>query len=125
MRVQHFTHKHTAAKAILALALAMTGLGAVQAQDKPMGCYRPKSEEVNGRTVYARTPVVSSPPLTSESSAKPKFILTSNYPFHGIGTINNYIQLEGTMRSADFPEGRAIGWAHMSTLVKVDPGFCK
>ena len=125
MRVQHSTHKHTPAKALLALALAMTGLGAVQAQDKPMGCYRTKSEEINGRTVYAGTPVVSSPPLTSESSPKPKFILTSNYPFHGIGTINNYIQLEGTMRSADFPEGRAIGWAHMSTLVKVDPGFCK
>ena len=125
MRVQHSTHKHTTAKALLALALAMTGLGAVHAQDKPMGCYRPKSEEVNGRTVYAGTPVVSSPPLTSESSAKPKFILTSNYPFHGIGTLNNYIQLEGTMRSLDFPEGRVIGWAHMSALVKVDPGFCK
>ena len=125
MRIQHSTHKHTAAKAFLALALAMTGLGAVHAQDKPMGCYRPKSEEVNGRTVYPGTPVLDTPPLTRESSIKPKFILTSNYTFHGIGTVRDYIQLEGTTRNLDFPDNRVIGWAHISTLVKVDPGFCK
>ena len=125
MRVQHSTHKHTTTKAFLALALAMTCLGAAQAQDKPMGCYRTKSEEINGRTVYPGTPVLDTPPLTRESSIKPKFILLTQYRFNGIGKNDDYIQLEGNMRSLDFPEGRAIGWAHMSTLVKVDPGCCK
>lgn len=125
MQRQNAAHKHSGSKALLALTLALTSLGSTYAQEIPIGCFRPKSEEVNGKTTYPGTPVVSSPPLSNERPTRFKFILTSDYPFHGINLFRDYVQLKGTMRSLDFPENRVIGWAHVSTLVKVDPALCR
>ena len=125
MQRQNAAHKHSGSKALLALTLALTSLGSTYAQEIPIGCFRPKSEEVNGKTTYPGTPVVSSPPLSNERPTRFKFILTSDYPFHGINLFRDYVQLKVTPRTMDFTENNAIGWAHMSTLIKVDPAFCR
>lgn len=125
MQLQNATYKHSAPKALLALTLALASLGSTYAQDMSLDCFRPKSDEVNGRTIYPGTPVVGSPPISNEKPTRFKFILTSDYSFYGINVFRDYVQLKGTMRNSDFPENRAIGWAHVSTLVKVDPAFCK